>query len=49
MSRPYAVRYDPFSQTVQILDSPEKLEAAVNQIKIEVNYLCSAMSRVKFR
>ncbi|XP_021966894.1 tyrosine 3-monooxygenase [Folsomia candida] len=48
MKRPYEVRYDPFTQSVEVLDSADKLEAAVNQMKMEVNYLCNAVSHMKF-
>jgi hypothetical protein len=49
MSRPYEVRYDPFTQTISLLDTAEKLEGAINQIKLEVNYLTNAVSKMNFQ
>lgn len=49
MSRPYEIRYDPFTQSVEILDSAEKLDRAVMQLQLEVNYLSNAVTHMKFR
>ncbi|CAL8079164.1 unnamed protein product [Orchesella dallaii] len=49
MSRPYEVRYDPFTQNIEILDSADKLDKAVMQLQLEVNYLSNAVSHMKLR
>jgi len=49
MSRPYEIRYDPFTQSIEILDSADKLDKAVMQLQLEVNYLSNAVSHMKFR
>lgn len=49
MSRPYEIRYDPFTQSIEILDSADKLDKAVMQLQLEVNYLSNAVSHMKLR
>lgn len=49
MSRPYEIRYDAFTQSIEILDSADKLDRAVMQLQLEVNYLRNAVSHMKFR
>jgi len=49
MSRSFEIRYDPFTQTVHELDSVEKLETALTQIQLEVNYLERAVNNMKFQ
>lgn len=49
MSRPYEIRYDPFTQSMEVLDSADKLDRAVMQLQLEVNYLRNAVSHMKFR
>lgn len=49
MSRPYEVRYDPFTQCIEILDSADKLDNAVMQLQLELNYLTNAVSHMKLR
>lgn len=49
MSRPYEVRYDPFTQTVHVLDSVDKFEQPINAIKSEITYLTNAIAKMKFK
>ncbi|CAL8079167.1 unnamed protein product [Orchesella dallaii] len=49
MSRPYEIRFDPFTQSIEVLDSADKLDRAVMQLQLEVNYLSNAVSHMKFR
>ncbi|XP_066976569.1 tyrosine 3-monooxygenase isoform X1 [Macrobrachium rosenbergii] len=48
LSRPYEVRYEPFSQTVQILDSVDKMESLGAALKTEVMRLNNAIVKMKF-
>lgn len=47
MSRPFEVRYNPHTQTVEVLDSVERLEGAVSQLNIELAHLTSAIGKMK--
>ncbi|XP_076057132.1 tyrosine hydroxylase ple [Oratosquilla oratoria] len=48
LSRPYEVRYDPFSQTVEVLDCVTRLDPCLTRIAIEVNRLQAAVQKMKF-
>lgn len=48
LSRPYEVHYDPFSQTVHVLDSVHKLEGLAASLSTEVLRLNNALAKMKF-
>ncbi|XP_071534211.1 tyrosine 3-monooxygenase [Panulirus ornatus] len=48
LSRPYEVRYDPYSQSIQTLDSVHKLEALASSLSCEVCRLNNAVRKMKF-
>ncbi|XP_053638906.1 tyrosine 3-monooxygenase [Cherax quadricarinatus] len=48
MSRPYEVRYEPYSQTVQTLDSVKKLEDLGCYLSSEASRLNNAIHKMKF-
>ncbi|CAG7820861.1 unnamed protein product [Allacma fusca] len=49
MSRPYELRYDPFTQTIQNFDSVDKLSSSLTQMKIELSYLNNAVNNMSYR
>ncbi|KAG7172561.1 Tyrosine 3-monooxygenase-like [Homarus americanus] len=48
MSRPYEVRYEPHSQSVQTLDSVHKLEDLTSSLTSEIQRLNNAVRKMKF-
>ncbi|KAK3870963.1 hypothetical protein Pcinc_023859 [Petrolisthes cinctipes] len=48
LSRPYEVRYDAYSQSVEVLDSVNKLELLGANLATEVLRLNNAVSKMKF-
>ncbi|XP_063885417.1 tyrosine 3-monooxygenase-like [Scylla paramamosain] len=48
LSRPYEVHYDPFSQTIMVLDSVHKLEGLAACLSLEVLRLNNAVAKMKF-
>ncbi|XP_016836527.1 tyrosine 3-monooxygenase isoform X2 [Nasonia vitripennis] len=47
MSRPFEVRYNPHTQSVEVLDSVERLEGAVSQLNIELTHITNALNKMK--
>jgi archaellum component FlaC len=47
MSRPFEVRFNPHTQTVEVLDSVERLESAVSQLNIELTHVTNALNKMK--
>lgn len=47
MSRPFEVRFNPHTQSVEVLDSVERLEGAVTQLNIELTHLTNALNKIK--
>lgn len=47
MSRPFEVRFNPHTQTVEVLDSVDRLEGAVTQLSIELTHLTNAINKMK--
>ncbi|XP_075716182.1 tyrosine 3-monooxygenase-like [Rhinoderma darwinii] len=46
MKKPFYFRYDPFTCSVEILDSFQKVRTALCQIKDELRSLCSALDNI---
>lgn len=46
-SRPFVLRYDPYTATIQVLDSPEKLALCAAHIRSELDTLVDALCRLK--
>ncbi|XP_075456728.1 tyrosine 3-monooxygenase-like [Ascaphus truei] len=46
IKKPFSLRYDPFTCSVEVLDSPQKVKNALNQIKDELKSLCFALDKV---
>ncbi|XP_011299399.1 tyrosine 3-monooxygenase [Fopius arisanus] len=49
MSRPFEVRFNPHTQTVEVLDTVERLEGLVAQLNLEMTHLTNAMNKIKAR
>lgn len=49
MSRPFEVRFNPHTQTVEVLDTVERLEGLVSQLNLEMTHLTNAMNKIKAR
>ncbi|XP_011495758.1 PREDICTED: tyrosine 3-monooxygenase [Ceratosolen solmsi marchali] len=47
MSRPFEVRFNPHTETVEVLDSVERLEGAVSQLNIELTHITNALKKMK--
>jgi hypothetical protein len=46
MSRPFEVRYNPYTKNIEILDNKQKLLNVVNGIRSELNRLGSAINKL---
>lgn len=46
MSRPFAVRYNPYTRNIEILDNKQKLLNVVSSIRAELNRLGSAIAKL---
>ncbi|KAM5172334.1 tyrosine 3-monooxygenase-like [Mantella aurantiaca] len=46
MKKMFSLRYDPLTCSVEVLDSIQKVQAALSQIKDELNSLCSALDKI---
>ncbi|OQV19406.1 Tyrosine 3-monooxygenase [Hypsibius exemplaris] len=44
MKRPYAIHYDPYSQSIEVLDTSEKLLLRFQDVKTDVDHMYSAMN-----
>lgn len=48
LSRPVEMRYNPYTQTIEVIDSVRGMENLVSQMRLELNHLNGAMGRLKF-
>ncbi|KAG1689101.1 Tyrosine 3-monooxygenase [Nymphon striatum] len=46
LSRPYDIHYDPYTQSICILDSIGHINKAIQNVRAEINHLSSAILRV---
>ncbi|KAG8578391.1 hypothetical protein GDO81_010474 [Engystomops pustulosus] len=46
MKKPFCLRYDPFTCSVEILDTFQKVRTALCEIKEELKNLCSALDKI---
>lgn len=47
MSRPFEVRYNPHTQSIEVLDNVERLEGALAMLNVELNHLTNAVNKIK--
>jgi len=43
--RPFGVRYDPYTQTIQLLDSKRQIQMLITNINSEIRTLCDAFNK----
>ncbi|GCB74512.1 hypothetical protein scyTo_0003603 [Scyliorhinus torazame] len=43
IKRPFSVRYDPFSKTIEVLDNPQKIKKLLDNLKDELKMLIDAL------
>lgn len=48
IKRPFAVRYEPFTCSVEVLDQPSKIQTALSQIRDDLKTLHSALEKFSF-
>jgi len=48
LSRPFSLRYNPFTQSIDILDTKDKLVSVANTIKANASSLAAALHRMSF-
>lgn len=46
IKRPFAVRYDPFTCSVEVLDQPSKIQNALSQMREDLKTLHSALEKL---
>jgi phenylalanine-4-hydroxylase len=47
LERPFAVRYNPYTQSIEILDTPQKIGHAVRNMKTELETIIEALSKLE--
>jgi len=47
LTRPVEMRYNPYTQTIEVIDSAGSMEKVINQMRLELNHLNNALYRVK--
>lgn len=47
MSRPFEVRFNPHTQSVEILDSVDRLDNLVSQMNLEMQHLTTALTKLR--
>jgi DNA-directed RNA polymerase subunit L len=46
IKRPFELRYDPYTQTVEVLDQPKAIAKAIKQLNAEMEQLRSAVAKL---
>ena len=47
IKRPYEVYYDPFTESVEIVDSVPSLAYVTKEIQTDLNHVCTALHKLK--
>jgi len=47
LNRPFSVRYNPYTQTIEVLDKKEKLLRFATSIKADMHLLIDAIAHIK--
>ena len=47
ISRPFELRYNPYTQSVEVLDNEQLIASAVSEIKGDLSKICAALKRLK--
>lgn len=46
LKRPFSIRYVPLTQSVEILDTPQKIQSLAHSIKSELQVLCDSIPKI---
>lgn len=46
MNRPFVVRYNPYTESVEVLNNKRSLMLAVNSLRSDINLLASALHNI---
>lgn len=47
MSRPFEVRFNPHTERIEVLDSVDKLDGLMSQLRLEMLHLTNAVEKLK--
>ncbi|TRY73897.1 hypothetical protein TCAL_01528 [Tigriopus californicus] len=47
MTRPVEMRFNPYTQTIEVIDSVNGMENLISQMRLELNHLNNALGRIK--
>lgn len=46
IQRPFGVRYNPYTQSVEVLSNAQKITAVVSELKGDLSIVCSALRKI---
>ncbi|NWR99380.1 TY3H monooxygenase, partial [Motacilla alba] len=46
IKKPFALHYDPFTSSIEVLNTPQKVKRALHQIKEELEHFCLALENL---
>ncbi|NXE46077.1 TY3H monooxygenase, partial [Casuarius casuarius] len=46
IEKPFSLCYDPFTSSIEVLNTPQKVERTLSQMKEELKNLCSALENL---
>lgn len=46
IKKPFSLRYDPFTSTIEVMNTPQKIKRALCQMKEELKNLCLALENL---
>jgi phenylalanine-4-hydroxylase len=46
LNRPFSVRYNPYTESIEVLDSKEKVHQYAQNIRTEMSNLCDALEKL---
>ncbi len=47
LTRPVEMRFNPYTQTIEVIDSAAGMEKVISQMRLELNHLNNALSRIR--
>ncbi|XP_054844621.1 tyrosine 3-monooxygenase-like [Eublepharis macularius] len=46
IKKPFSLHYDPFTSSIEVLDSPQKVKEVISYLKDELGHLCQAFEKL---
>ncbi|NXK93588.1 TY3H monooxygenase, partial [Formicarius rufipectus] len=46
IKKPFSLHYDPFTNSIEIMNTPQKVKKALSQTKVELKNLCLALENL---